>query len=236
MSGPFEAFLDDRQAQGMGGRWFGVHTAVVVDIRDPDNQGRVKVKFPWAADTGSDPCEAWARLATLMAGPDRGTWFVPDPDDEVLVAFEGGDPRRPHVLGMLWNGKDAPPVSMDGDGRNEKKSIVSRNGVKVTLDDKDGRESLVLETPGGQKMTLKDGPGSIEIVDSNGNSMKMEASGITIETSGKLSISASQVGVSAGMVSVDSGISKFSGMVRADTVQTNTVIAATYTPGAGNIW
>lgn len=236
MSGPFDAFLDDRQPQGMGGRWFGVHTAVVVDIRDPDNQGRVKVRFPWAADTGSDSCEAWARLATLMAGPDRGTWFVPDPDDEVLVAFEGGDPRRPFVLGALWNGSDAPPAAMDGDGRNEAKSIVSRNGVKVTLDDKDGKESLVLETPGGQKMTLRDGPGSIEIVDSNGNSMKMEASGITIETSGKLSISASQVGVSAGMVSVDSGISKFSGMVRADTVQTNTVIAATYTPGAGNIW
>ncbi len=236
MSGPFEAFLDDRQPHGMGGRWFGVHTAIVVDIRDPDNQGRVKVKFPWAADTGSASCEVWARLATLMAGPDRGTWFVPDPDDEVLVAFEGGDPRRPYVLGMLWNGKDAPPVSMDGAGDNEKKSIVSRNGVKVTFEDKDGQENLVLETPGGQKMTLQDGPGSVKIVDSNGNSVKMEAAGISIETSGKLSISASQVEVSAGMVSVDSGISKFSGMVRADTVQTNTVIAATYTPGAGNIW
>ena len=236
MSGPFEAFLDDRQPHGMGGRWFGVHTAIVVDIRDPDNQGRVKVKFPWAADTGSASCEVWARLATLMAGPDRGTWFVPDPDDEVLVAFEGGDPRRLYVLGMLWNGKDAPPVSMDGAGDNEKKSIVSRNGVKVTFEDKDGQENLVLETPGGQKMTLQDGPGSVKIVDSNGNSVKMEAAGISIETSGKLSISASQVEVSAGMVSVDSGISKFSGMVRADTVQTNTVIAATYTPGAGNIW
>ena len=85
-------------------------------------------------------------------------------------------------------------------------------------------------------MTLRDGPGSIEIVDSNGNSVKMESQGISIETSGKLSISASQVSVSAGMVSVNSGMSKFSGMVCADTVQTNTVIAATYTPGAGNIW
>ena len=236
MSGPFEAFLDDRQPHGMGGRWFGVHTAVVVDILDPDSQGRVKVKLPWAADTGSDPCDVWARLATLMAGADRGTWFVPDRDDEVLVAFEGGDPRRPFVLGSLWNGKDKPPVSMGGDGKNEKKSIVSRNGVKVTLDDKDGQESLVLETPAGQKMTLRDGPGSIEIVDSNGNSVKMESQGISIETSGKLSISASQVSVSAGMVSVNSGMSKFSGMVCADTVQTNTVIAATYTPGAGNIW
>lgn len=236
MSGPFEAFLDDRQPHGMGGLWFGVHTAIVVDIRDPDNQGRVKVKFPWAADTGSAPCEAWARMATLMAGPDRGTWFVPDPDDEVLVAFEGGDPRRPHVLGMLWNGKDAPPVSMDGAGRNEKKSIVSRNGVKVTLEDKEGQESLVLETPGGQKMTLKDGPGSVEIVDSNGNSIKLQTSGITIESAGRLSISASQISMSAGMVTVDSGMSKFSGVAQADTVISNSVVSASYTPGAGNIW
>lgn len=236
MSGPFEAFQDDRQPHGMGGLWFGVHTAIVVDIRDPDNQGRVKVKFPWAADTGSAPCEAWARMATLMAGPDRGTWFAPDPDDEVLVAFEGGDPRRPHVLGMLWNGKDAPPVSMDGAGRNEKKSIVSRNGVKVTLEDKEGQESLVLETPGGQKMTLKDGPGSVEIVDSNGNSIKLQTSGITIESAGRLSISASQISMSAGMVTVDSGMSKFSGVAQADTVISNSVVSASYTPGAGNIW
>lgn len=236
MSGPFEAFLDDRQPHGMGGLWFGVHTAIVVDISDPDNQGRVKVKFPWAADTGSASCEAWARVATLMAGPDRGTWFVPDPDDEVLVAFEGGDPRRPYVLGMLWNGKDAPPVSMDGAGRNEKKSIVSRNGVKVTLEDKEGQESLVLETPGGQKMTLKDGPGSVEIVDSNGNSIKLQTSGITIESAGRLSISASQISMSAGMVTVDSGMSKFSGVVQADTVISNSVVSASYTPGAGNIW
>jgi len=236
MSGPFEAFLDDRQPHGMGGLWFGVHTAIVVDISDPDNQGRVKVKFPWAADTGSASCEAWARVATLMAGPDRGTWFVPDPDDEVLVAFEGGDPRRPYVLGMLWNGKDAPPVSMDGAGRNEKKSIVSRNGVKVTLEDKEGQENLVLETPGGQKMTLKDGPGSVEIVDSNGNSIKLQTSGITIESAGRLSISASQISMSAGMVTVDSGMSKFSGVVQADTVISNSVVSASYTPGAGNIW
>jgi uncharacterized protein involved in type VI secretion and phage assembly len=171
-----------------------------------------------------------------MAGSNRGSWFVPDVDDEVLVAFEGGDPRRPFVIGMLWNGSDAPPVSMDGGGRNEKKSIVSRNGVKITLEDKQGQENLVLETPGGQKMTLKDGPGSIEIVDSNGNSVKLQTSGITLESSGKVTISASQIAMSAGLVTVDSGMSRFSGVVQADTVISNSVVSASYTPGAGNIW
>ena len=63
---------------------------------------------------------------------------------------------------------------MDGAGNNYKKVLRSRNGVKVTLDDQDGQEKLMLETPGGQKVTLKDGPGAVEIVDSNGNSIKLE--------------------------------------------------------------
>jgi hypothetical protein len=125
---------------------------------------------------------------------------------------------------------------MDGGGNNYKKVIRSRNGVKVTLDDSDGRESLILETPGGQKATLKDGPGSIEIADSNGNSIKLEASGVTITASAKVTINAGTIAVSAGMVTVDSGMSKFSGVVKADTVISNSVVSASYTPGAGNIW
>ena len=108
--------------------------------------------------------------------------------------------------------------------------------MKVTLDDQDGQEKLQLETPGGQKITLKDGPGAIEVIDSNGNSVKLEASGITVTASAKVTVNASQVAISAGMVTVDAGMSKFSGVVQADTVITNSVISASYTPGAGNIW
>jgi len=208
----------------------------VTDIKDPDGIGRVKVTLPWSADTGSDRYEAWARVATLMGGNNRGSWFVPDVDDEVLVSFEGGDVRRPFVLGGLWNGEDAPPESMDSAGNNDLKVLRSRNGVKVTLDDADGQEKFIVETPGGQKITMKDGPGSVEIVDSNGNSMKLESSGITITASAKVTVTASQVAVSAGMVTVDAGMSKFSGVVQCDTLISNTVISATYTPGAGNIW
>jgi uncharacterized protein involved in type VI secretion and phage assembly len=228
--------LDVRVPTGLGGRWYGVFPALVTDIKDPDGQGRVKVTLPWSADTGSARYEAWARLATLMAGKNRGSWFIPDVDDEVLVVFEGGDPRRPYVIGGLWNGTDSPPESMDGAGNNYKKVLRSRNGVKVTLDDQDGQENLILETPGGQKVTLKDGPGSVEIVDSNGNSIKLETAGITITASAKVTINASQVAVSAGMVTVDAGMSKFSGVVQCDTLISNSVVSASYTPGAGNIW
>src|SRR4051812_35272075 len=84
--------------------WPGVYVALVTDNQDPSDQGQVKVVLPWSPDSGTDRFETWARVSTLMAGPGRGTWFVPDPDDEVLIAFEGGDPRRPVVLGSLWNG------------------------------------------------------------------------------------------------------------------------------------
>lgn len=217
-------------------RLYGVYPALVTDIKDPDSQGRVKVKVPWCPDDSGSGYEVWARLAVLMAGNNRGTWFIPDVNDEVLIAFQGGDPRHPFVIGGLWNGNDSAPESMDGAGNNYKKSITSRNGVKVTLDDTDGQESLKLETPAGQKVTLKDGPGSIEIQDSNGNSIKLDSSGITVTASAKVTVQAGTVAVSAGMVTVDAGMSKFSGVVQADTVITNSVVSSSYTPGAGNIW
>jgi len=222
---------------GWGGLFYGAYPAVVMDVADPDGQGRVKVALPWSPDGGGERYEAWARLATMMAGRNRGSWFIPDVDDEVLVVFAGGDPRHPCVVGALWNGQDTPPQSMDGAGRNHVKKLRSRNGVQITLDDTDGQETLVLETPGGQKATLKDGPGTVEIVDANGNSVRMEASGITVTASAKVTVNAgATVEVSASMVRVSAGMSQFSGVVQCDTLVTNSVVSASYTPGAGNVW
>lgn len=231
-----EPFVDGRTPDGLGGLFYGVYPALVVDNVDPARQGGLKIRLPWAADTVDGFYEVWARLATFMAGKNRGAWFIPDPNDEVLVMFEGGDPRRPYVIGALWNGGDTPPETMDSAGLNTRKVLRSRNGVKITLDDSDGRELLTLETPGGQKLTLKDGPGTIELADSNGNLVKLEPAGITLTSSAKLTVSATQVEISAGIVTVNAGMSTFSGVAKADTVISNSVISASYTPGAGNIW
>jgi uncharacterized protein involved in type VI secretion and phage assembly len=212
----------------------GVFSAVVIDNIDPDNLGRVKVQLPQISESDQRGHQAWARLATLMAGQNRGTWFIPDMNDEVLVAFEAGDVRRPYVIGSLWNVANAPPQSMDA--TNNKKLLRSRNGVKITLDDQSGQESFIVETPGGQKITLKDGPGSIEIADSNGNSIKLEAAGVTVNASAKVTLNASTVEISSGAVTVNAGVSKFSGVVQCDTLISNSVISASYTPGAENIW
>ena len=236
MQNTLDAIFEARVPAGLGGRWYGVFTALVTDIRDPENLGRVRIVLPWMPDTNSARYEVWARLATMMAGDNRGSWFVPEVNDEVLVAFENGDARRPFVIGALWNGKDKPPASMDAAGRNDKKVLRSRNGVKITLDDQNGQEKLILETPGGQTITLKDGPGAIEIEDSNGNWIKLETAGITVDAAIKVTVNATQVEVAAAMVTVNAGMSKFSGIVQADTVICNSIISASYTPGAGNIW
>jgi uncharacterized protein involved in type VI secretion and phage assembly len=217
-------------------RWPGVYPALVNDLVDPDGQGRVQVSLPWSPDSDGGTYQAWARLSTLMGGSGRGSWFVPEHGDEVLVAFEAGDPRRPYVLGGLWNGSDAPPETMDSAGNNYKKVLKTRNGVTVTLDDTDGSEQLMLQTPGGQQLTLKDGPGSITIQDANGNQVTLDSSGVTVTASAALTVNASSATISAATLTVNAGISTFSGVVKADTVITNSVVSASYTPGAGNIW
>src|SRR5205085_12420673 len=166
----------------------GVFPAVVIDNVDPKNLGRVKVQLPQMDESGQRSSKVWARIATLMAGQNRGTWFIPDGNDEVLVAFEVGDVRRPYVIGSLWNDSSSPPETMNAN--NNKKLLRSRNGVTITLDDQNGQERFVVETPGGQKVTLKDGPASIEIMDSNGNSMKLEAAGIIVNASAKVTVNA----------------------------------------------
>jgi uncharacterized protein involved in type VI secretion and phage assembly len=232
MTTPFDF---ERASTGPGGLFYGVYPALVTDLTDPDKQGRVKVKLPWSPDTGSESYEVWARLAVLMAGNNRGTWYIPDVNDEVLVSFEGGNPRRPYVVGALWNGADAPPEQMDGAGQNQLKTICSREGIRITMDDTPGAVKLTIETPGGHSVVLDDGSITVTVQDSSGNSIKMEPSGITVTTSAKLTVNASTAEVTAGMVTVNAAMSKFSGVVKCETLITNSVVSPLYTPGAGNI-
>lgn len=213
-------------------RWWGIHVALVVDNQDPLNHGRVKVRLPWLPD--QEGLATWARVSTLMAGPNRGSWFVPDPDDEVVVAFEGGCVSRPVVLGSVWNGDDAPPEQMEAG--NPRRTFRTGSGVRITLDDTEGAISLVLETPGGQRIELADSGPSITAEDASGNSVTLDPSGVSVVSSSQVAVQASTVQVDASMVTVNAGMSKFSGVVQCDTVISNTVVSSAYTPGAGNIW
>ncbi|MBS0513232.1 MAG: type IV secretion protein Rhs [Proteobacteria bacterium] len=211
------------------------YLARVVDINDPDSRDRVQVRLYAFDDVDGQDAPLWARVVCPFAGADRGAFFMPDVDDEVLVVFVQGDPRHPLVVGGLWNGANAAPASLSG-GTNQYKRIRSKNGVVVTLDDQQGQEKLVLETPAGQKVTLSDGPGKVRIEDSNGNSVVLESSGITITAAAQVKVDAANVKVTAGMVTVDAAMAKFSGVVKCEVLMATSVVGTSYTPGAGNVW
>jgi uncharacterized protein involved in type VI secretion and phage assembly len=163
---------DNRQS----GRFFGVVVGIVTANQDPDNMARVRVKFPWLSD---DTESWWARIAVPMAGAGRGTYFLPEVDDEVLVAFEHGDPRSAYILGGLWNGKDSPPTN-NSDGQNNIRLIHSRSGHLVRLDDTNGNEKIeIIDKTGGNKITIQ----------SSDNSMSLECTGkMTLHAQGGIEI------------------------------------------------
>lgn len=210
----------------------GVYSASVVNNQDPEGLGRVLVRVSVGADATA-ASELWARVATMMAGPNRGTWFMPEVGDEVLVAFERGDLKAPCVIGALWNAKARPPVGA-ADPAAGVKLIRSRNGVMLRIRDDSANNGMTIETPGGQRIMLQDGPASVRVEDANGNSVTLTASGVTVNASAKVTVNASTVEITAGMVTVNAGMSRFSGVVQCDTLISNAVISASYTPGAGN--
>jgi uncharacterized protein involved in type VI secretion and phage assembly len=169
----FAELLDDGAEQDLrAGRIYGAVIGVVTNNQDPDKLGRVKLKFPWLSDVDES---SWARVAAPMAGKERGAYFLPEVDDEVLVVFEHGDVRFPYVLGALWNGKDAPPVTND-DGKNNVRMIKSRSGHIVKLNDEDGKETIEIIDK-SQKNSI--------VIDTSKNS-------VTITTDKDITLSASK--------------------------------------------
>jgi len=148
------------EPEARSGRIHGVVVGLVTNNKDPDKLGRVKVKFPWLSDADES---SWARVAAPMAGNQRGAFFLPEVDDEVLVAFEHGDVRFPYVLGALWNGQDAPPLTND-DGKNNVRMIKSRSGHVVKLNDDDGKETIeIIDKSGKNKIVIDTSKNTITV-------------------------------------------------------------------------
>jgi uncharacterized protein involved in type VI secretion and phage assembly len=170
----------------------GVATAIVTDNRDPDGLCRVKVRYPWHTDSRAT---YWARLATPMAGKDRGVVMIPEVGDEVLVAFEREDVRAPCVIGALWNASAAPPESNAG-GRNDRRLIRSRKGHRLTFDD-GASASVELAMDDGKRLTMDDG--GVIVEDANGNRLRIDSKSGAVEITavGKLTIRGATVSIEA---------------------------------------
>jgi uncharacterized Zn-binding protein involved in type VI secretion/phage baseplate assembly protein gpV len=173
----------------------GIVVGVVCDLNDADNLGRVRVKYPHLGGQVSD----WARLATPMAGGGRGVFFRPEKDDEVLVGFEHGDPRRPYILGSLWSQVDKPPKDDGQKTQNNWRFIQSRSGHIVKLDDtagkekieivdKDSKRRIVIDSANRKIQILCDSAaGDIEIKAPQSD-VKIEAATITVKATTSLTL------------------------------------------------
>ncbi|MCH6236255.1 type VI secretion system tip protein VgrG [Cognataquiflexum rubidum] len=159
----------------------GLQIGIVTDIMDPLGEGRVKVRLPMVNmnDEG-----IYARVATLDAGNNRGTFFRPEIGDEVIIGFMNGDPSHPIILGMVHS--SAKPTPLEPEESNDKKGYVSRSEIKITIHD--GDKSIVIETPGGRKFTMDDTAGTVQVEDPIGNVMVMDDNGISMESPKEISI------------------------------------------------
>lgn len=180
----------------------GLLVGIVTDNQDPDEQGRVKVKYPALS---GEHASTWARVVAPGAGPERGIEFLPEVNDEVLVGFEQGDVHYPYVLGGLWNGKDAPPKksgAVIGGGRVEQRIIRSRTGHTVTLDDSDGGGGITIEDKNGNKVVLDTGANALTI--EIGGNVSVKAKGnLNLEAQGQIAIKGLGVTVDGGPATVD---------------------------------
>jgi len=211
--------------------YFGKYRGLVIDTHDPEMRGRIRASVPGVP---GDQASGWALPCVPFAGIGVGFFALPPVGAEVWIEFEGGDLTNPIWTGCFWDASEAPPEAFEppADGR----VLVKTEGGLITIYGEASKAGgITLQTAGGQKLVLSDGPGSLEILDSNGNRIKLEPGGITVTSSAKVTINASTVEVSAGSLTFNTGMSRFSGVVQADTVICNSIISASYSPGAGNI-
>jgi uncharacterized protein involved in type VI secretion and phage assembly len=175
---------------GNGHEWSkvnGLVTGLVTNNKDEKGLGRVKVKFPWLPKYKDQEIDShWARIAAPMAGQsNKGVYYIPEVDDEVLVGFEHGDMRYPYIVGALWNNKDKPPENSDQvvqDGKTNQWIIRSRSGHTIILDDSDGEEKIIIRDK-TEKNEM--------IIDSKENTLTMNMEkDININANGNIAIKA----------------------------------------------
>jgi phage baseplate assembly protein gpV len=188
-------------------RIYGVVTAVVTGNDDPGKQGRVKIKMPWLS---GDYESYWAPVVQAGAGPNSGSVYIPEVDDEVLVAFENGNVGRPFVIGGLYNGQDKPNLG-DGlfdNGKVKRRGFVSRKGHRLVFFDADGDSGIALISSDNKlRIALKESGdelhvyGETKVVIESAQEIDIKSKGtLNLESQGKLTIK------SNGAVDIDGSV------------------------------
>lgn len=213
------------------------HLAEVTSVEDVGNTGRIEVRLLAYDGPSSQNGLLKARVCVPVAGGDRGTFLIPDVGDEVLVSFVNGDPRQAVVVGSMWNGNNQPAETLGGNGRAvDRWTIVGKQGTRIAIVEEQSGAVIRLSVSDSLFCEIKEtGGGSIELR-AGQSKLKIDSQGVSIETSGSLRTQSSSTQVTSPTVDVTAGQASFSGQVQAAAVSTPSVIAASYTPGAGNVW
>ncbi len=180
----------------------GIVVAQVTETKDPDNMGRIKLKFQWHSEQNVTD---YVRVCSLMAGGNRGAVFLPEIGDEVVCAFINGDINRPICLGALYDDKNKPPLEKSNNEKNNIKKIKTRGGHEIVFNDEESNESLVIHSKSGHTIILDDAIGKeiVTIKDKTGNN-KIEIDSIT----NSMSItSALNLDIKAPMINIEASAS-----------------------------
>jgi uncharacterized protein involved in type VI secretion and phage assembly len=192
--------------------FYGLVQAIVVDNEDPLGEGRVRVTIPSLHQSMETE---WCRVCQLYAGNGYGSFFVPEKNDEVLIACVYGDLNEPIVIGGLYNGKDKPASKREASPGLDQKLIRTKGKQQLLLDDSpnakkielkssanqsvlldDQANKVVVSTGGGQTITLEKNGGAITITTQGGQQVKLDGSGtITLSGQMKIKLDAAQVDI-----------------------------------------
>jgi uncharacterized protein involved in type VI secretion and phage assembly len=208
-----------------------VYPAIVTNLVDNDNLGRIEVRFPTLGSDGDRDVRAWATLCSSYSDDDQGLEILPEQGSQVVVAFEAGNFRRPYIVGCCWNGKDSLPRRAEA--ANNIRVWRSRGKSELEFDDTAASEkvSITMKSGAGHRIVLDAGAQTVTIQHTNGSVIKMNAVG-QIEIQSTFSVD-----VKTAMVNVTAPISMFSGVVQCKTLVADAfVVSPAYTPGAGNMW
>jgi Rhs element Vgr protein len=168
--------INDQPAAGLLAGVQGLQIGIVTQLEnDPDGENRILVRMPIIS---GDEQGIWARVSTLDAGKDRGSFFLPEIGDEVIVGFINGDPDHPVVLGMM--NSSAKPAPLTAADANNEKGFTTRSKMKFIFND--DKKSVILETPAGKKITVDEDAGVIKLEDENSNKITMNPDGIKMES------------------------------------------------------
>ncbi len=177
--------INDLPAAGLVAAVSGLQIGIVTQLEnDPDGEDRILVRLPVVDSQGEG---TWTRIATLDAGENRGSFFRPEIDDEVIVGFINDNPNDAVVLGMMNSSAKPAPLTAADD--NHEKGFVTRSEMKFIFNDDE--VSVTVETPNGNKLVISDADGGIKLEDENGNFIQMDSGGIKIESATEISYKSS---------------------------------------------